>query len=89
VFLGAFLASLFTKEFQFQGFQDADNMKRAMIGAALMGFGGMLAGGCAIGAGVSGGSIFVATAWVALTAMWVGAMVTDFVVDQRHVPSMA
>ena len=89
VFLGAFLASLLTKEFQFQGFQDADNMKRAMIGAALMGFGGMLAGGCAIGAGVSGGSIFAGTAWVALTAMWAGAMLTDFVVDQRPVQSLA
>ncbi len=82
VFIGAFFASILAKEFSFQGFQDADNMKRAMIGAALMGFGGMLAGGCAIGAGVTGGSIFVATAWVALTAMWVGAMATDFVIDQ-------
>ncbi len=57
-------------------------MKRAMIGAALMGFGGMLAGGCAIGAGVTGGSIFVGTAWAALTAMWAGGMLTDFFLDQ-------
>ena len=48
-----------------------------------MGFGGMLAGGCAIGAGVSGGSIFVGTAWLALFSMWIGAMATDFLVDQR------
>lgn len=82
VFAGAFIAAIVSREFAFQGFQDADNMKRAMIGAALMGFGGMLAGGCAIGAGVTGGSIFVATAWVALSAMWVGAVATDFVIDQ-------
>ena len=82
VFLGAFVTSMVRKEFSFQGFQDADNMKRAMTGAALMGFGGMLAGGCAIGAGVTGGSIFVGTAWVALTAMWIGAMATDLIVDQ-------
>ncbi|SMX44115.1 YeeE/YedE family protein [Actibacterium lipolyticum] len=82
VFIGAFLASAFTREFQFQGFQDADNMKRAITGAALMGFGGMLAGGCAIGAGVTGGSIFAGTAWLALFCMWIGAIITDFLVDQ-------
>ncbi|MGB5557331.1 MAG: YeeE/YedE family protein [Paracoccaceae bacterium] len=89
VFIGAFLAAILKKEFVFQGFQDADNMKRAMTGAALMGFGGMLAGGCAIGNGVTGGSILVATAWVALTAMWVGAMATDFVVDQSGLRAAA
>jgi len=47
-----------------------------------MGFGAMLAGGCAIGAGVTGGSILVATAWLALLSMWAGAVVTDFLVDQ-------
>jgi uncharacterized membrane protein YedE/YeeE len=82
VFLGAFLAAYLTGEFQFQGFEGPDPMKRAMIGAALMGFGGMLAGGCAIGAGVTGGSIFVGTAWAALTAMWAGGMLTDFFLDQ-------
>ncbi len=84
VFAGAFLAAWLARELRFQGFRDADNMKRAMTGAALMGFGGMLAGGCAIGNGVTGTSIFAGTAWVALSAMWAGAMLTDFVVDQHH-----
>ncbi len=57
-------------------------MRRSMTGAVMMGFGGMLAGGCAIGAGVTGGSIFVATAWLALLCMWIGAMITDYLVDQ-------
>jgi len=83
VFLGAFVAAALTREFRFQGFDGAGSMRRSMIGAAFMGFGGMLAGGCAIGAGVTGGSIFVATAWLALTCMWIGAVVTDIVVDQR------
>lgn len=81
VFLGAFLASWLTKEFKFQGFENEANMRRAMLGAAMMGFGGMLAGGCAIGAGVTGGSIMVGTAWLALFCMWVGAIVTDRLVD--------
>lgn len=83
VVIGAFLAAWFKGEFQWQGFENESNMRRAFVGAALMGFGGMLAGGCAIGAGVTGGSIFVGTAWTALFFMWIGAMVTDFLVDQR------
>lgn len=82
VFIGAFLAAWVTKELKFQGYEGAANMRRAIFGAALMGFGGMLAGGCAIGAGVTGGSIFVATAWYALFAMWIGAMATDWLIDQ-------
>lgn len=77
VFIGAFVASILSREFQFQGFENEANMRRALTGAALMGFGGMLAGGCAIGAGVTGGSIFAGTAWVALFAFWIGGMATE------------
>ena len=79
VFLGAFLAAAITGELKLQGFEGSTPMRRAMIGAALMGFGGMLAGGCAIGAGVTGGAIFAGTAWVALTAMWLGGIATHLV----------
>jgi uncharacterized membrane protein YedE/YeeE len=82
VFLGAFLASAMKGEFHFQGFDGESQMRRSLTGAVLMGFGAMLAGGCAIGAGVTGGSIFVATAWLALLCMWIGAVITDFLVDQ-------
>lgn len=82
VFLGALVAAAWGRELKFQGFEGEGQMRRSMTGAALMGFGAMLAGGCAIGAGVTGGSIFVATAWLALFCMWVGAGVTDFLVDQ-------
>lgn len=82
VFLGAFVSSVLKREFHFQGFEGEGQMRRSMTGAVLMGFGAMLAGGCAIGAGVTGGSIFVATAWLALFCMWVGAAITDFLMDQ-------
>lgn len=77
-----FLAAAWAGELRLQGFEGEGQMRRSMAGAALMGFGAMLAGGCAIGAGVTNGSIFVATAWLALLSMWVGAVVTDFLVDQ-------
>ena len=48
-----------------------------------MGFGSMLAGGCAVGAGVSGGVMLVISAWVALFSMWIGAGITDYVVDRK------
>jgi len=85
VVIGAFIASLFARDFKFQGFDGAPNMRRSMIGAALMGFGGMLAGGCAVGAGLTGGSLFVGTAMVALLFMWIGAMVADYLVDQQGI----
>lgn len=83
VVIGAFAASFLSREFTWQSFEDAATMQRSMLGAAFMGFGAMLAGGCAIGAGVTGGSIFAGTAWVALTCMWIGAAITDRLVDQR------
>lgn len=85
VVLGAFSASMATGEFRFQGFENEANMRRALTGAALMGFGGMLAGGCAIGAGVTGGSIFAGTAWMALFCMWIGAMATSHLLSRMQV----
>ena len=89
VFLGAMIAAGLAGEMKFQAFDGPVTMRKAMIGAALMGFGGMLAGGCAIGAGVTGGSIFVGTAWCALFFMWVGAMLTDFIIDQPGKTALA
>lgn len=76
VFLGAFLAAAMGRELKWQGFEGARPMRLSLLGAALMGMCGMLAGGCAIGAGVTGGSIFVGTAWLALFCMWLGGMAT-------------
>ena len=76
VFVGAGAMALATKEARIQRFGPDTPMEVYLIGAALMGFGSMLAGGCAVGAGMSGGAIFAMTAWGAVGAMWVGAMVT-------------
>ena len=87
VVIGSFLAALFAGELKFQGFEGPTPMRNAMVGAALMGFGGMLAGGCAIGAGVTGGSIFAGTAWLALFCMWIGGMRMDLVMGGRGQPA--
>ena len=87
VFLGSFIAAWFTRELKLEGFQGGHAMRRYIIGAVLMGFGGMLAGGCAVGAGVSGASVFAVTAWVTLTGMWLGASFTDWLVDRQGAAS--
>ncbi|MEZ5818028.1 MAG: YeeE/YedE family protein [Hyphomicrobiaceae bacterium] len=82
VFLGSLLAAAATRELELQGYEGGVSMIRYIIGAVLMGFGSMLAGGCAVGAGVTGGAVFAATAWLALVAMWAGAGLTDLIVDR-------
>jgi uncharacterized membrane protein YedE/YeeE len=78
VVIGAFIHALATKTFRWEGFQNRDDLSRHLMGAALMGFGGVVAFGCTIGQGISGlsllavGSVIttvsiVAGAWAGLT----------------------
>lgn len=87
VFIGAFLAAALFGELKLEGFQGGASMRRYLVGAMCMGFGGMLAGGCAVGAGLSGTAVFTITAYVTLTAMWAAAAITDRLLD--HHPSGA
>lgn len=89
VVLGAFLAAMITGEFRWQSFDSVPVMRRSMIGAVFMGFGAMLAGGCAIGNGVTNSSVFAATAWLALFCMWIGAIVTTWLFDRQADPALA
>lgn len=84
VALGAFTSALLWRELKLEGFQGGQAMKRYIAGAILMGFGGMLAGGCAVGAGVSGAAVFTMTSWVTLSAIWASATLTDWWVDRPH-----
>jgi uncharacterized membrane protein YedE/YeeE len=81
VFLGSFLGAWVGKDFALEGFKDGYSMRRYIVGAVLMGFGAMLAGGCAVGAGITGGAIFAMTAWLALAGMWLGAGIADKLID--------
>ncbi|MCA1938185.1 MAG: YeeE/YedE family protein, partial [Dechloromonas sp.] len=82
VVLGSFLAALWGRELKLEGFKDGHSMRRYIAGALCMGFGGMLAGGCAVGAGVSGAAVFALTAWISLIGMWAGAGLADAMVDR-------
>ena len=76
VFVGAAAAALAFREWRLERFGADTPMERYLAGAGLMGFGAMLAGGCAVGAGVSGGAVFSTTAVLAVFSMWIGAMTT-------------
>ncbi|MEY8876484.1 MAG: YeeE/YedE thiosulfate transporter family protein, partial [Leptothrix sp. (in: b-proteobacteria)] len=88
VFLGSFAAAALFGELKLEGFDGGASMRRYIAGAMCMGFGGMLAGGCAVGSGLSGTAIFTVTAYVALTAMWAAAALTDRLLDRHPVGSL-
>lgn len=83
VFLGAFLGAAVGRELRLQGYHSVPQMLRSLGGGALMGFGGVLAGGCAIGAGVTGVSIFVGPLVLATVFFFIGAWVADWLVDRE------
>lgn len=72
-FLGALLGALLGREFRFEGFKTENKLGHYLTGAILMGFGAVLAGGCTVGAGMSGGAVFSLTAWLTLVGIWLGA----------------
>ena len=77
VFAGSALSALARREFRIEGFHNGLTMVRYIAGAVAMGFGSVLAGGCAVGAGMTGGAIFSVTAWLALLGMWLGGGLMD------------
>lgn len=76
VLAGATLSALVFGEFRLQWFADLSSALRYGAGAVLMGFGSVLALGCTVGS-VSNAALMLTTAWVALAAVWVGALATD------------
>jgi uncharacterized membrane protein YedE/YeeE len=82
VLTGAFVGALAAGKLEPAGLQGGDGIRSTLVGAVMMGFGAMLAGGCAVGAGLSGGAIFSLTAWAALAAMIAGGALADRLLDR-------
>ncbi len=72
VILGSFLVAVSTKTFALESFTDADDMTRHLVGAALMGFGGVVAMGCTIGQGITGISTLSLGSLLALISIVLG-----------------
>jgi len=73
VLAGSFAISFGRREFRWEAFDDQREMRRHIVGATLMGFGGVLAQGCTIGQGVSAASTLALTAPLAVLGMVLGA----------------
>ncbi|MEL7177035.1 MAG: YeeE/YedE family protein [Pseudomonadota bacterium] len=74
---GSLIAALIAREFAWQGFETPRQTGRYLLGASLMGFGGVLAGGCTVGAGLSGTATLSFAAALVLVFVILGAIVTD------------
>ena len=77
VLLGSFTSAALRRELQFSSFDSTTQMGRYALGAGLMGTGGVLAGGCTIGAGLSGSAMLSVAALLALISISLGAVLTS------------
>ncbi|WP_425099070.1 YeeE/YedE family protein [Tropicibacter sp. S64] len=80
---GALLSALASRRFQWQSFSSPAETGRYMTGAVLMGVGGVLAGGCTVGAGLSGVPTLSIAAILALASIAAGTLVTNWVLSRR------
>jgi len=76
VITGSFIASIFSRRFKFIWFYNTEDMLKHLIGAALMGIGGVLGMGCTIGQGITGVSTLSIGSLLVLGSIIFGSMLT-------------
>jgi hypothetical protein len=72
--VGAFIGSLADRSFRWEGFGGVEDLANHLVGATLMGVGGVVALGCTIGQGLSGLSTLSLGSALAMAAMVGGAV---------------
>jgi hypothetical protein len=75
VIIGSFIYSIISKNFRIEWFQSKEDFKRHIIGAILIGIGGVLSLGCTIGQGVSGVSTLALGSFITLISIVIGASI--------------
>jgi uncharacterized protein len=74
VVLGSAAVALATRTFRWEGFGSTEDTANHLVGATLMGVGGVTALGCTIGQGLSGVSTLALGSFIALAGILVGAV---------------
>ena len=74
VAVGACVASVADRSFRWEGFGNVEDLANHLVGAVLMGVGGVVAMGCTIGQGISGVSTLALGSLIALAAIVGGAV---------------
>ena len=73
VIAGSMAYALLSRSFRWEGFRDVEDTANHLLGAALMGFGGVVATGCTIGQGLTGFSTLAAGSMLAFASFIAGA----------------
>ncbi|MCU0941544.1 MAG: YeeE/YedE family protein [Hydrogenophaga sp.] len=74
VVAGSFLCAITERSFRWEGFRDTQDTALHLVGAVLMGVGGVTALGCTVGQGLSGLSTLSLTSAIAVTGIVGGAV---------------
>jgi hypothetical protein len=74
VVLGSAAMALATRSFRWEGFANAEDTADHLVGAVLMGVGGVTALGCTVGQGLSGVSTLALGSFIALAGIIIGAV---------------
>lgn len=73
---GSALHALATRSFRWEGFASLSDLRRQLVGAVLMGAGGVTAAGCTIGQGLSGLSTLGIGSFIAVGGIALGSVAT-------------
>ncbi|HJW10567.1 MAG TPA: YeeE/YedE family protein [Albitalea sp.] len=84
VVLGSFAYAVATRQFRWEGFASLADLRNQLLGALLMGFGGVTALGCTIGQGLSGLSTLALGSFIAVAGIVAGAAATLKLVAWRE-----
>ena len=76
VVLGSAAYAMSTRSFRWEGFASLTDLRNQLVGAVLMGFGGVTALGCTIGQGLSGVSTLAIGSFIALAGIIAGSVAT-------------
>ena len=76
VVAGSFVYALASGKFQWEGFASLSDLRNQLVGAVLMGFGGVTAMGCTVGQGMSGLSTLALGSLIAVAGIVAGAVAT-------------
>jgi uncharacterized membrane protein YedE/YeeE len=74
VVAGSCVSALVSRSFRWEGFGGTEDVANHLVGATLMGIGGVTAMGCTVGQGLSGISTLSLTSFVAVAAIIAGAV---------------
>ncbi|TPQ39099.1 mmebrane protein [Bradyrhizobium guangdongense] len=89
VITGSFAAAMLARGFRWEACDDARELKRHMIGALLMGIGGIMSMGCTIGQGLSAFSTLSVSAPVTMLAIACGARLgLEFTMTGEWLPAV-